>query len=173
MGSNGQSRGLLMKIISRKEAKEQKLTRYFTGKPCPKGHIAEKAVSNYTCVRCTKEKALLWEKNNKERSNEYKNKWSRENSSKVLANTRKYQANKKQRIPKWITNDNLWMMQEAYSLCKLRSELTGVKHNVDHIVPLKGETVSGFHCIENIQIITQTENFRKNNQWNWETQSHE
>lgn len=159
-----------MKKITRKEAKEQGLTRYYTGVPCPKGHDAIRLVSNYTCVKCTKEKSLIWEKNNPEKTREYKNKWSNNNPSKVLANTRKYQANKKQRIPNWLTDDDLWMLEEAYELCKLRSELTGVKHNVDHIVPLQGKTVSGFHCLDNIQIIPQVDNFKKNNRWDWVNQ---
>ncbi|MCK9369650.1 hypothetical protein M0R04_07060 [Candidatus Dojkabacteria bacterium] len=39
-------------IISRKEAKTQGLKFYFTGKPCPSGHIVEKLVSDYGCVEC-------------------------------------------------------------------------------------------------------------------------
>jgi hypothetical protein len=159
-----------MDIVSRKEAKEKGLTRYFNGVPCPKGHITEKLVSNYTCVKCTKEKALLWEEQNKERSRNHKNSWVRRNLSKVLATTRKYQANKKQRIPNWVSKEDLWLLKEAYDLCKLRSEMTNIKHNVDHIVPLQGETVSGFHCIENIQIIPQVDNFRKHNRWDWDQQ---
>ena len=45
-----------MKIISRKEAKESGLTRYFTGSPCKYGHIAERFLSCGHCVACSKEK---------------------------------------------------------------------------------------------------------------------
>jgi hypothetical protein len=31
-----------MEIVSRKETKERALRRYFTGKPCKRGHIAER-----------------------------------------------------------------------------------------------------------------------------------
>lgn len=41
-----------MKIITRKEAKEKGLKRYFTGKACKNGHIAERLVCNKTCVEC-------------------------------------------------------------------------------------------------------------------------
>ncbi len=48
-------------IISRKEAKAQGLTRYFTGIPCIHGHVCEKLVSNHSCIECgriySKEKA--------------------------------------------------------------------------------------------------------------------
>jgi hypothetical protein len=40
-----------MKIITRKEALAQGLKRYFTGKPCKRGHVAERSTSAgcYTC----------------------------------------------------------------------------------------------------------------------------
>lgn len=40
------------KTITRKEAKAQNLTRYFTGKPCKHGHNSERFVSNGECVYC-------------------------------------------------------------------------------------------------------------------------
>ena len=40
------------RIITRKEAVEKKLKRYFTGKPCKKGHIANRIVGNHKCVEC-------------------------------------------------------------------------------------------------------------------------
>lgn len=42
-----------MKLISRKDAKAQGLKWYFTGKPCPKGHISKRAV-NGGCYACNK-----------------------------------------------------------------------------------------------------------------------
>jgi len=42
-----------MQIITRQEAKEKGLSRYFTGEPCKRGHIAERYVShNRPCVVC-------------------------------------------------------------------------------------------------------------------------
>ena len=42
-----------MEIITRKEAKEQGLTHYYTGKPCPRGHISERYLQG-KCVDCSK-----------------------------------------------------------------------------------------------------------------------
>ena len=42
-------------LISRKEAKEQELKRYFTGEPCSKGHISERLTSSRQCVECLAE----------------------------------------------------------------------------------------------------------------------
>ena len=41
-----------MDIVTRKEAKERGLARYFTGKPCPHGHVAERWASTSRCVEC-------------------------------------------------------------------------------------------------------------------------
>ena len=41
-----------MKTISRSEARARKLTRYYTGEPCRRGHDAQRLVSNCLCVEC-------------------------------------------------------------------------------------------------------------------------
>lgn len=46
-----------MIIIGRSEALSKGLKRYFTGLSCKNGHIAERAVSNFTCLECQKERA--------------------------------------------------------------------------------------------------------------------
>jgi hypothetical protein len=41
-----------MNIISRKVAMTQNLMKYFTGKPCRKGHISERYTRNWNCIAC-------------------------------------------------------------------------------------------------------------------------
>lgn len=60
----------MIKIISRKEAKAQGLSRYFTGKPCCNGHIAERQTSKGVCIECK----YKWQKEN---SQYYKEYWSK------------------------------------------------------------------------------------------------
>ena len=43
--------------IDRQDARRRGLTRYFTGKPCRRGHIAERYVSDQTCCECRKSKS--------------------------------------------------------------------------------------------------------------------
>lgn len=43
-----------MKIVTRAEARAAGKTRYFTGKPCPKGHVAERHYASKDCVECNK-----------------------------------------------------------------------------------------------------------------------
>lgn len=40
---------------------------------------------------------------------------------------------------------------------------TGTRHEVDHIVPLKGKTVRGLHVETNLRVIPHTENRQKGN----------
>ena len=41
-------------VITRADAKAAGLLRYFTGKPCPKGHIDERLVSSFGCLECSR-----------------------------------------------------------------------------------------------------------------------
>ena len=54
-------------------------------------------------------------------------------------------------------------IKAIYELCKQLTKLTGVKHEVDHIVPLCGEYVSGLHVPWNLRVITREENAKKSN----------
>lgn len=42
----------MTEITTRADAMAAGLKRYFTGKPCKNGHVAERLVSNATCLRC-------------------------------------------------------------------------------------------------------------------------
>ena len=74
------------------------------------------------------------------------------------AKVAKYKAAKLQRIPVWITKDELNMMQFFYIKCPEGSD-------VDHIVPLQGRNVSGLHVLSNLQYLTKEENGRKANKF--------
>lgn len=60
-----------MEIISRKEAIEEGLKTYFTGKPCKYGHVTERRVDNKTCLECSKERNKEYRERNKEHLKEY------------------------------------------------------------------------------------------------------
>src|SRR4051812_46869682 len=39
-------------IVTKDEARASRSTRFFTGKPCPRGHLSQRMVSNRRCVAC-------------------------------------------------------------------------------------------------------------------------
>jgi 5-methylcytosine-specific restriction endonuclease McrA len=47
----------MVELIARSEAKAVGLARYFTGEPCPKGHLCERMVSNRDCIDCMRERS--------------------------------------------------------------------------------------------------------------------
>jgi len=44
-----------MEIMTRQQAIDSGLPKYFTGKPCSNGHLVERLVTNYNCTSCTRE----------------------------------------------------------------------------------------------------------------------
>ena len=55
------------------------------------------------------------------------------------------------------------VVQEACALRDARAAATGIPWEIDHIVPLNGKTVSGFHIFSNIAVIPLTANRAKRN----------
>lgn len=100
-----------------------------------------------------KEKSRLYRKNNKDKVNH----WSRMR-----------QCEKSKRVPIWLTIDEKWLISEIYNLAKLRSECTGFKWHVDHIIPLRGKSVSGLHVPFNLQVIPEAVNKVKRNNFPFE-----
>lgn len=139
--------------------------RYFTGRPCSKGHIAERLRSNRTCVQCANEKKLIRGKRPDVYADNLKRlaEWEKKFPHRKLARVRKRQIAKLNRTPKWLSPDDLFIIEEAYHLAKLRTELTSIPYHVDHILPLQGKTVSGLHVPTNLQVIPAKENLKKSN----------
>lgn len=206
-----------MEITTRKTAITAGLVRYFTGKECKYGHIAERLTSNGVCLACTalnksakdkayrlrhidkirakdrirsprpvrdknirqaqkrrhyeKHRASILKKcacyraSNKERLRDYFKQYKQENNGAVNALNKRRDLAKKQRTPAWLTDDDFWLMKEIYELAALRSKMSGFKWHVDHIVPLQGETVSGLHVPNNLQVIPYLDNILKRNSY--------
>ena len=57
-------------IIGRDEARALGLKRFFTGKPCKHGHVAERSVSSHECMECDRARALEWRAANLEKARE-------------------------------------------------------------------------------------------------------
>lgn len=75
-----------------------------------------------------------------------------------LAETRARQAAKIKRTPPWA---DLTVIRDFYEACP-------PGHEVDHIIPLRGKTVSGLHVINNLQYLPKRENRLKGNRFDSE-----
>lgn len=101
---------------------------------------------------------------NLEHMRELGRKWSRDNPEKANVIQAAYRSKKHNATPSWAkTEFELLVVREAYALAKKRSELTGVKWHVDHIVPIKSTRVCGLHCAANLQVVTAKHNVSKGN----------
>lgn len=87
-----------MKLISLKEAKEQGLTRYFTGKSCKHGHIDERYTANSYCIVCSILGNMCWKVKNEKRRREINNKYYVQNKDIVLERRKDYYARNKNKI---------------------------------------------------------------------------
>ena len=104
-----------------------------------------------------------WRDNNPEKMQAARDKWASENKGRLAARVRTRQASKIKRTPKWLTENDKWMIREAYDLAVLRTELFGFSWHVDHIIPLQGKLVSGLHVPTNLQVIPAHMNCKKGN----------
>ncbi len=72
-------------------------------------------------------------------------------------------AKKLKATPPWLTEEHFDLMKMEYEKAHYLTEVTGVKWEVDHIIPLQGQNISGLHVPWNLRVITKEENVRKNN----------
>jgi|DEB0MinimDraft_4_1074332.scaffolds.fasta_scaffold30760_2 uncharacterized Zn finger protein (UPF0148 family) len=70
----------------------------------------------------------------------------------------------KERTPSWLSSSDIAQIKEIYNQAAELSQQTDKLYHVDHIIPLKGELVSGLHVPSNLQILEASENIRKSNQ---------
>ena len=89
-----------MEMLTRKQAIESGLKLYFTGKPCPKGHIAERRIYG-SCIECAR-------KDSRDRNNanakelSIKNiAWRKANAEKVAETSRAYKEANANKVRAW------------------------------------------------------------------------
>lgn len=106
-----------------------------------------------------------WREANRERINEHGRNYRRQRKEHYNFLCQKRKLDLINRTPKWLTDDDVWMMEQAYELAGMRRQLTGVEWHVDHIIPLRGKVVSGLHTPFNLRVIPRAENQRKTNKF--------
>lgn len=136
-----------------------------------KANAAGKKATALKYYRANKERQASWAKADRAANPEKYKARSAAYRAKVLAESpdefraqktkleNKRRAAKLQRIPAWADHDAIAGM---YELCALFRRI-GVDLTVDHIVPLQGKSVCGFHSHDNLQLMHKSLNSAKHN----------
>lgn len=94
---------------------------------------------------------------------EYKRAWKQRNPDyvQVIVNSRRRRL--RNAAPPWLTETHKRQIREMYIAARELTKRTGVKHVVDHVIPLQSQEVCGLHVPWNLQILTHIENSSKGN----------
>ena len=85
----------------------------------------------------------------------------RKNPELYVRHARKRQSKIVQQFPRWA---DAQAMQKIYDEAQTLRD-AGIDVEVDHVIPLQGELVSGLHCEFNLQILTKIANRSKKNRF--------
>jgi len=102
-----------------------------------------------------------WEEN-RDRYGKARKKWKEEHKGEICADSALRRAIMAKATPSFADQEKI---KDIYKKAALISQLTGVLHHVDHIIPIRGKGVTGLHVEWNLRIIPAKENLRKNNKY--------
>ena len=154
----------------------KELTEFGPNKSKPDGLSSE-------CRPCKREQDREYAAKNRERVNVRAKKWYKENkysfteeqkqnkrgagkryrkrhSDRICAKNRKRYAAKLNATPAWADKVAI---EYVYYAAKIIGGVYGSKPHVDHVIPLKGETVCGLHVHNNLQLLAPLDNLKKSN----------
>ena len=112
-----------------------------------------------------------WQERNKEKAAAKARRWREANPERWKEIEVKYRANNRETLlTKYRTRRHHkrrpWGFENLapfYESARRVTQCLGIPHEVDHIVPLQGETVSGLHVPENLRVIPRSLNRSKCN----------
>lgn len=93
--------------------------------------------------------------------------WRDSNPGRVRGYNGRGRALRLLRVPSWLSQTDKCNINDIYREAVRLTEVTGVMHHVDHVIPLQGKTVSGLHVPANLQILTASANLAKGNNYEY------
>jgi len=79
----------------------------------------------------------------------------------IICNARRRR--NREATPTWLTKEQKDSIKQLYIEAQKLTKLTGVRYEVDHIIPLTNDSVCGLHVPWNLQVIPKLENLKKAN----------
>lgn len=101
--------------LSAREARAAGHSRYFTGKPCVAGHIAERITNSGTCVVCHGQRRRRWQDAHKAEVNAARKAWRKQDHVRQAERAYKHEWNR--RNPERLRR----MKAASYQRCKART----------------------------------------------------
>ena len=93
----------------------------------------------------------------------YRKEYYKNNKHKFIAHNALREERMRDATPPWLTKEQRTKMELVYRDAAELTLLTGVRHEVDHIRPIKGRKSCGLHVPWNLQVLTWRENSLKRN----------
>lgn len=106
---------------------------------------------------CRRQYKRRWREQNPDASRSYLQRWFETNPGKRNEYRAAYEARKKRATVK-LTPEQRRLISAFYAAARMMTQNTGVRHHVDHIIPL---SKGGKHHPSNLQVLTAEQNQRK------------
>ena len=149
--------------------------RYFTGIPCKNGHIADRFVSDRSCMACKLDRSKQWRSEHKEKVNEYgrgyvkenrrarteyMKEWAKSNRDKVSVHERNSYALRKGKMARGKLSSEIIELLLKSQNCKCAYCRIDIKKrfHLDHILAL---SQGGSHELKNWQLLCPECNMQK------------